>query len=199
MTDLGEPSGISWALEVVGRPTGGEPRCATAIQAAHRCLDRLGVDLAAEEEWLDVEHARLMEAWGKLHEVVENSRKIDEAMCLHRKEARREAKEIRESAATEAEEILEEAWEKLAEVEAREGGLAAREFAHEEALSAREKALEGALAAREKALEEAFDTREKSLEEAFTAREKAREEALAAREETAATCEGEVHSKLQEL
>jgi hypothetical protein len=171
---------------VVGRPTGGEPRSATAIQAAHRCLDKLGADLAAAEEELDVERTRLAEAWSKLHEVVENSRKADEAARLHREKARLQAKEIRESAATEAKEILEEVWEKLAEVEAYEGTISACEFIREEALSAREKALEGALAAREKALEKAFAIREKAHEESFAAHEKAHEQAFAAREVNAA-------------
>jgi hypothetical protein len=60
-TGLGEPVGTSWALEVVGQPTGSEPRCASAIQATHQCLVRLGADLAAEEEELDAERARLVE------------------------------------------------------------------------------------------------------------------------------------------
>jgi hypothetical protein len=139
--DLGEPSGVSWALELVGGPTGREPLCAAAIQAAQRCLDKLSANLAAEEERLDAERACLTEAWGKLHEVVETSHKVDEAVRLRHEEARREAKEIRASAATEAEEILAEAQEKLAEVET-----------HEEALAPREKALaarENAAAARE--------------------------------------------------
>jgi hypothetical protein len=110
------------------------------------------MDLAAEEEWLDAERSRLAEAWGKLHEVVETSRKVDDAVCLRREEARHEAKEIRESAATEAEKILEEVREKLAEVEAHEGGLATREFACEEAFAAHEKAREETFAAHEKAL-----------------------------------------------
>jgi hypothetical protein len=151
-------------------------------------LDHLGADLAAEEERLDAERARFAEAWGKLHEVVETNHKIDATVHLCCEETRREAKEIRESATAEAEEILEEAREKLTEEEAREGAIAARKFVRKEALSACEKALEGALAAREK-----------SLEEAFAACEKAREEALTAREETAATCEGQVNSKLREL
>jgi hypothetical protein len=132
--DPSEPSRVSWVLEVVGGPTGREPLCAATIQAAHRCLDELGVDLAVEEEWVDAERARLAEAWGKLHEVVETSRKVDEAVRLCREEAHREAKEICASAATEAEEILAEGRAKLTEVEAHEGALTARE----EAATARE-------------------------------------------------------------
>jgi hypothetical protein len=50
-------------------------------------LDKLGADLAAEEERLDAERARLAEAWDKLHEVVETNRKVDEAIRLRREEA----------------------------------------------------------------------------------------------------------------
>jgi chromosome segregation ATPase len=105
-------------------------------------LDELGVCLAAEEERLDAERARLAEAWGKIHEVVETSRKVDEAVRLRCEEALREAKDIRVSTAAEVEEILAEGREKLAEVEAHEEALAARKetlIACEEAVAARER------------------------------------------------------------
>jgi hypothetical protein len=72
----------------------------------HRCLDQLGADLAVEEGRLDAERARLAEAWGHFHRIVEGVQKAEEAARSRREEARCEVKEFRNSAIAEGAEIL---------------------------------------------------------------------------------------------
>ena len=75
---------------------------ASALQAAHAWIDRLGSDVAKAEERNTAERERLEGAWRIFHETVENCREAKKRAFLCRDEARREAREIREGALRES-------------------------------------------------------------------------------------------------
>ena len=64
----------TWRLQITGGPTDREGLLASALQAAHACIDKFGSDVAKAEERNAAEQERLWEAWRRFHEVLENSR-----------------------------------------------------------------------------------------------------------------------------
>jgi predicted RNase H-like nuclease (RuvC/YqgF family) len=106
--EFGVPTRASGPLALISEAPLGRLHGVDAIQAAHRCLDRLSASLAGEEQRLSVECSTLDEGWARFHAAVEEKCQSEEAARRRREQAREDAKEIRTSAAQEAEERL--AW-----------------------------------------------------------------------------------------
>ena len=81
---------------------------ASALQAAHACIDKFGADVAQAEERNAAEWMRIEGAWRRFHEALEDSREAERLAFQRREDARREAREIREGAKKEATDLFEE-------------------------------------------------------------------------------------------
>jgi hypothetical protein len=113
------PGGGVQGLVVTSGTSSRRLYCADAIQAAHHYLDKLGVDLGAEEKRLGMERALLVKAWARFREKVENGCKVEEAARLCREKARVDTQKICRGAGEKAEATLAGVQERLAHVENR--------------------------------------------------------------------------------